>query len=126
MLRDSESEEDQRIAYVQLQTVYFEEAEKTGRLRDVLADIVVRKLREHLRKGWATRKSLSPKRAMMMLHLEVPPPYVAGGSLSSGRIWEVLEELAPPGEWCPEGADDPLIQKLMDRIFPLECSDSSS
>ncbi len=116
-LRQPESR-DAPIAYAQFQAVYFEEAEQRGLLRDAIADTLVRRLRQHLRGGWNQGRRVRERKAEVRGGWELPPSRVSELGPIADRIWDTVNELNPPDDWCPEDFNDPIIQEAFARVWP--------
>ncbi len=117
-LGDTQTADDIPIAYSQLEAVYFQEAEEAALLREAVADCFVRKLRQHLGRGWKRGKRLRERQANAVSQLELPVGFRSADFSFAMRLWDALEDVDPPVAWCPESREDPVIQEVFARVWP--------
>ncbi len=117
LLRGSKSSP---IGYIHFQCRYFEDADKLGQTKRRVADTLVRRLRQHLRSGWNNGKRIIVRKMEAKSHWETPPMQFSTFRKITDEIWEMLEELTPPDDWCPEDTNDPFIREAFSRAWPEE------
>lgn len=117
MLRETESENEIPMAYIQLQTAYFEEADREGILQEALAALIVRLFKQFLPSGWNRGKRIRERQGKCWCGIEVPLCLLKDGYSFPQEFWKAIEELHPPDDWCPEDANDPILQKAIDRAW---------
>lgn len=119
LLRETETADDIPVAYLQVQAVYFEEAEREGALREAVADSFVRRFREHLKGGWKQGKRLRERRAQCLSQVELPTSLIGRADDFPMQVWQSVNDLNPPDDWCPEDIDDPVIRAVFARVWPV-------
>jgi len=118
LLRETESPDDTTIGYIQFQALFFEEAEANGRIREAIADTLVRRLRQHLRSGWNRGQRLRERKAEARAKWELPPSRIPKFGVVTDKIWDALRDLNPPDDWCPADCNDPIIQEAFRHAWP--------
>ncbi|GIW98377.1 MAG: hypothetical protein KatS3mg111_1710 [Pirellulaceae bacterium] len=112
-------------AFSQTAEVFYLDADRQGRLRDALAEALVRAIQQFLKKGWGVGKQLRQRRIQAQLHW--PTPSLVNSLKMSHDdwfnfqelIWSELERESPAPEWCPADYRDPVIQAVFDRVWPI-------
>ena len=120
LLRDTEEPNDTPIAYTQFQSVFFDDANSHGKVQDAVMDTLVRRLRQHLIRGWNIGKRNKEQKAEVIAQWEVPPEQFELYSQIRNKVWGRLKEMPIPDNWCPDDINDPVIQAVFARAWPIE------
>ncbi|WP_145425022.1 hypothetical protein [Symmachiella dynata] len=97
--------------------MYFEEAEREGILKEAMADILVRRFKQFLPSGWNRGKRIRERQGKCWSTIERPQCLLKDGYSFALEFWKAIEELHPPDDWCPEDANDPILQEAIDRAW---------
>ena len=110
-----------------LKHLYYQDAQKTNKLRFVNQDALVRYLHEY-RVNWKRKTKSIKNRIAAFAKWSIFVCVRLKNDLMDVKqemivkqIWDYLEEQVPPNyDWLPESADDPLIQEAFDKFWSEE------
>src|SRR5258708_5465644 len=118
---------NQPVCAMGLAMVIYDEAEKKGLLRESAKDQLLREILTAFPDGWFTGDEIGPlvKIGFWDSHVSnyTSDPRIVGYAM--GIIRHLAVEHQPPKGWKPEPENDPLIDELFDRYWPVEVSDNS-
>ena len=103
------------VAAVQLESLWFREAEAHGRLPQVLASLLIRYVRESIPQGWATGDKFDSNLADAFATWENIADLVLSES-ARDRVWTCLRSLSPAPGWLPVIPPDELTSSLLATI----------
>ncbi len=110
------------VPMLQLHKMHMLEAIAARGKREAAKDSLVRTLREQVPGGWNKGKKAREKRAWACAYWVLPR---TGGKSEWDRIdalaesvWDSLEALNPPNDWCPSSSDDPIVKSVFERGWP--------
>jgi hypothetical protein len=104
------------IPFFAILEIHRREAIRSGRVRDLAKDTLVRSLQEHLGKGWGKGKHSSTHRARAFSRWATPSDDV---DRLCDDVWECLVRLKPPEDWRPADIHDEYIERAFDMAWPL-------
>lgn len=119
-LSEVKEEGGREIAYIHLQFALYESADRNRCLREVMADLLVRKMRQHLRHGWNIGKDSQQRRAAVAAEWEVPLDPAGRFVGLASQIWAAIKRLSPADDWVPLDQNDPIIQSVFDSVWPSD------
>jgi hypothetical protein len=100
----------------------YEEAASAGQVRDIAKDLLFREIMEEFPQGWNSSDTVHPVVRLGDWGHNIRK-YVANPKCSEFPIL-ILRELArdkpPPDGWRPSWPNDPRIDDLFDRHWPIE------
>jgi hypothetical protein len=105
------------VAPIQVETLFRDEALRSGRFSEYVRDSLVRNLRRHLPHGWGVgpQAHFQASRAFASWMAMLGDEYDAAAE----RMWSRLRELTPAEGWQPTGPDDQLVlAAFRDSGFP--------
>ena len=103
------------VAAVQLESLWFREAEVHGRLPQVLASLLIRYVRESIPQGWRTGDTFDSMLADAFATWENIADLVLSES-ARDRVWDCLRSLSPAPGWLPVVPPDALTSSLLEAI----------
>ena len=114
------------FAPVQIEHLQFLEAVESGRMRHAASDALVRKLHEHLPRGWK-RGDDAVNRAMLAYAewagIVETRAKLVGNPISAHiflAVWRALERIGPPEGWLPSDARDDILVRAFAEGWPPE------
>jgi hypothetical protein len=106
----------------------YEEAEEIGVVRGTAKDLLLRWLRARFPDGWISKGKVHPHVKIGHWARDIEQ-YVRDKQMGE-YAHRILKELAidhpPPQGWKPLSKNDPLIDSLFDRFWPVETSSTAS
>ena len=116
------------LAFAHLKEMFYIDAAQNGYLREAFMEAFVRSFQQFFRLGWNRGKRVRERRISVEMEWPVPTPALVPGLPYSfdelhgfqSQIWEELERLNPPDDWCPEDFNDPIVQEAFVHIWPPE------
>ena len=104
----------------------YQEACQKGVVREAARDLLVREILEEYPEGWTSEKKIGAGIKLGSWRFEVKK-YVKDQTIGTYAT-EIVRHLSvdhpPPDGWKPDPQDDPLINELFDRYWPIENSDA--
>ena len=110
------------IAAVQLESLWFREAERTDRLSHFLGSLLIRRIRQALPQGWANDDKFEVNLAGAFATWENMADRVLSDP-ARGHIWDRLRSLPAPSGWLPKVPPDELTSSLLESIEKREGTD---
>jgi len=107
------------VAPIQVETLFRDEALRSGRFSQYVRDSLVRNLRSYLPDGWGVgpQAHFQASRAFASWMSMLGDKYDAPAE----RMWNRLRELSPTQGWQPIGRDDELVLAAFSGAgFPSE------
>lgn len=108
------------VAAVQLESLWFREAENRGRLAHTLGSLLIRYIREAIPQGWTTGDEFDSNLADGFSMWENIADLVLSDS-GRERVWERLRNLSPAPGWLPVVPHDELTSYVL-RTLESELS----
>lgn len=100
----------------------YEEAASTGQVREVAKDMLLRQVMYKFPQGWTSTDKVSAAVQLGSWDREIHK-YVSDTRFGE-FAWNIIRELAidkpPPDGWKPNLPNDPRIDDLFDRHWPIE------
>src|SRR5262245_52960225 len=97
------------------------DAIQQGKAREAAKESLVRALNEQLPKGWNKGKQVHYKRGRALgewvLPCEKAEDWQRVTSLAD-RVWQEIERLNPPDDWCPRSVNDPVLEEAFAHAWP--------
>ena len=100
----------------------YEQSQQQGMVRDIARNLLIRKIIERYPQGWTSGGTI---RAIVRIggweddiRRNVRDDKVVG--IANQIICELAINNQPPDGWIPEMRDDPLLNQLFDRFWPIE------
>ena len=125
-LRRASGPENASLGMQKFVEMFYVDANNHGKLREAVMEALVRSMRQYLRHGWNVGKRLRERRIDARVEWQTPS-FVshAGWKYNDWKrfrdhIWEQIESMGPPDDWCPMDCKDPLIQESFSRVWPTE------
>jgi hypothetical protein len=112
LLQEFDTPTDVPIAYIQFQAAFFEDAKSAGQLKFAIVDTLIRRLRQHLARGWNRGGQIRKRKMDAISNWELPPNWDPDFPV---RIWNALNNMNPPDNWCPKDLTDPFIESVFQR-----------
>ena len=103
------------VAAIQVEGLWFREADEQGMLDQALASLLIRRIREEIPGGWASGDKFEHHLACAfaswgcVADVVLPDP-------EQHRVWEFLHDLAPAPGWLPTVPYDDLTTHLLDEL----------
>lgn len=120
LLCDQTADGDEPIAIAQFQDVFFCDSRRSGKLRHAVAETLLRRIRQHLCRGWNRGAKVKERRAAAFSQWELPTFDRQRITAITDRIWQALMELQPPDDWCPVCISDPYLEQAFEVGWPTE------
>ena len=100
----------------------YEEAIQKGVVREVSKDLLIRVIRAEFPEGWTTTGNIGPsvRIGSWDYHLKEHLPESNVARAANGISQHLANDHPPPDGWKPELKNDPLIDKLFERYWPVE------
>ena len=114
------------VAAIQVEGLWFREAEDQGFLDQALASLLIRCIREEIPNGWASGERF---------RFELAGAFASWGRVAEvvlpdpeqHRLWEFLHDLTPEPGWLPTVPYDDLTARLLDELQrALDCARRST
>ena len=110
------------VVAAQLEIMQFEEAADSASVRAAAQEMLVRKINQHLKRGWGkgihrefnTAGVISDWQTFLKVTLNAPHLVAL-----SENVWTRLTEASPPQGWLPKSAADPYIFAAFEKGWPL-------
>jgi hypothetical protein len=106
------------VPLMQLQKLHMHEAIVVGKGREAAKDSLVRTLRQELPNGWNTGKQCQERRAWARAYWVLPSSDATEAEKMKAvadSVWDELQAMNPPDNWCPATPNDPIIEAAFAR-----------
>ena len=103
------------VAAVQVESLWFREADQQGTLDHALASLLIRRIRENIPGGWASGDEF-------LFYLSggfASWRYIARSVLPETeqmRLWEFIRDLAPEPGWLPTVPPDDMTTQILHEL----------
>lgn len=107
-----------------IQTFYLD-AHAAGQLREAVCESLARSFCQYMPSGWNTGKKIRERRIDVQSRWEFPSVVTHQNwefedwQQFRTQVWSDLEEMNPPADWCPADYQDPLLQQLFEKHWPI-------
>lgn len=116
-----------RVRTIGLMKVIYAEAERLGAIRETAKDLLLREIEHAFPDGWSSSGEVGPLIKIGgwedPIREDVQNPVLAG--FARDIVKHLAVEHQPPEGWKPQPQNDPLIDELFDRYWPVDPALSS-
>jgi hypothetical protein len=108
------------LPLMQLHLLHLRQAHANRETRDIAIDTLIRSLRQYLARGWNNGKKTRERR--IDARTDWVLPHDAGREMDAraDHVWQEIERLSPPDDWCPASPEDPILQEAFRRGWEPE------
>lgn len=103
------------VAAIQIEGALRDEAERTGTIEKFARDLLARRIRQRMAKGWNVGERFPFERAWAFASWASAMQGLINKA-SENAVWSFLEHADIPAGWLPEGSDDPFIEQAFASV----------